>query len=171
MSFDEFLLSLQPAHAPAAPRLWPPAPGYWIAAAIAIAVIAGAYWWRTQRRSDPLFQRAKSELDAIAAQHEVHGNDAELAIALSRWLRKVTLLAFPQQPVAGASGDRWLEFLDRSVTGSAFTQGVGRVFARDVYGREISVAAAPLMQLCDEWLTGVRAALEQADRQAPLPKQ
>jgi hypothetical protein len=68
--------------------------------------------------------------------------------------------------VAGVSGDRWLKFLDQSVADPAFSQGVGRVFARDVYRHEVSVEAAPLLQLCREWLAGVHEALEKVDRQA-----
>lgn len=173
MSFEQLLATLQPAHTPPPPAWWPPAIGYWIIAALVCGLAATLALRSRRRRRQRWFELAGAELQSIARQHRASGDATELASGLSRWLRKVAVLAFPDPPLAGLTGERWLEFLDASMQDRRFSAGPGRVFAHDAYRRTVEVDAKALLNLCNDWLGAVQSQLKQADkdsRRAVAPK-
>ena len=127
-------LVLRDVHVPAAPSLWPPAPGWWLVAAAVLVVIA-LIWllnWRrlrTLKARQRLFDDACNNLPAavqIAAMSEL----------LRRAARQVDKQADKLQ------GDGWLRFLDGK-KGSDFSKGAGRLlleggFRRDVAANELA---------------------------------
>ena len=98
---------------------------------------------------------ARSELARIATAFDESGDTRQLSLQLSRWLKQVAVLAYPQQKPHGLSGDDWLEFLDRALGGNRFSRGEGRVFADTVYRRRVDADAADLLDLCQAWLQAV----------------
>lgn len=144
------LASLQPAHAPATPGWWPPAAGYWLALAAALAVVWLAWQRRISRRGASIASLAAAELQCIAERYRDDRDDRAVAIALSRWLRKVALLAHP--PSAAITGVEWLAFLDRINADDAFSNGAGKIFASQVYSASPQADGDELLRLCRRWL-------------------
>lgn len=98
----ELLARLRDVHPPGAPPWWPPAPGWWLALALAVAlaVIALRYgppWWRRLR----LRRRLMAALEAAATAAEV-----------SQLLRLAALERFPERDSAGLHGEDWIAFLE-----------------------------------------------------------
>ena len=103
-------LPLRDIHLPPDPSFWPPAPGWWLLAALLLG--AGLLLarrlprWRARRR---LRRAIEAELDRIAADRE--SDPATRAAALSGLLRRAARLIDPA--AVALSGEDWLAFLDR----------------------------------------------------------
>ncbi len=129
-------LVLRDVHVPAAPSMWPPAPGWWLVAAAVLTAIT-ILWLlklRRQRKSKArqrLFDEACRDLPAssqIAAMSEL----------LRRAARQVDKHADRLQ------GEAWLQFLDGK-HGKDFSKGAGRLlleggFRRDVADADLAAA-------------------------------
>lgn len=146
-------LHLRDIHAAADPSWWPPAPGWWLLAALllaGLAVLARLAWrryraWRRQRR-------ILGELDRARADFQRHGDPVRLAAELSVLLRRAALAGWPRERVAGVHGRPWLEFLDRTGGGGKFRDGPGRVLASAPYAPRAEIQAEELCALVADWL-------------------
>lgn len=126
-------LVLRDVHVPPAPSLWPPAPGWWIVAAVVLAL---ALVWllrgggRARRRA-----RAMAWFDAQLAQAD--SPVARLALA-SELLRRAA------RGVRGDAdrldGEAWLAFLDAG--DGAFLEGEGRLLLDGPFRPEVEPARA-----------------------------
>lgn len=124
----ELLARLRDVHPPAEPSWWPPAPGWWIVALVAVALLVLAVrtlpggWRRWKSR-----RRLMKALEASTSPAEV-----------SQLLRIAALERFPQAQVAGVHGERWLAFLEARAPGrfaglrEALTQAPYRADSGDV---------------------------------------
>ncbi|MGH8688133.1 MAG: DUF4381 family protein [Burkholderiales bacterium] len=103
MNREATLLShLRDLHLPAEPAAWPPAPGWWIAALLILALAALALW-----RGRPLWRRLRSRRRLLAALKAGAG-----AAEISQVLRLAAIERFPEAGAAGLHGERWLAFLE-----------------------------------------------------------
>lgn len=98
----ELLARLRDLHPSAAPSWWPPAPGWWLALVLAVALAVIAIrtlpgWWRRLR----LRRRLMAALAAAASAAEV-----------SQLLRLAALERFPEREPAGLTGADWVAFLE-----------------------------------------------------------
>jgi hypothetical protein len=98
----EFAARLKDAHPPEPPPGWPPAPGWWIAAALALVLAALAL-----RHLAPRWRRYRLRRRLLAAL-EASATAAEI----SQLLRAAALARFPQEAAAGLHGARWVAFLE-----------------------------------------------------------
>ncbi|OPH82970.1 hypothetical protein B2M20_10685 [Nitrobacter vulgaris] len=118
---------------PPAISLWPQTWPLRIALAVATAgLLFGlwrlTYWWYRNR-----YRRAAlTELAAIQRTWNPE-NPAGTSIALASLIRRTALAAFPRGQVASLAGQAWLAFLDRTANTRDFSEGVGRVLAREAY--------------------------------------
>ena len=127
-------LVLRDVHVPAAPSIWPPAPGWWLVGAALLAVVAVICLLRVrqQRKLEArqrLFDEACRDLPASAQV-------AAMSELLRRAARQVDKHADRLQ------GEDWLRFLDGRA-GSDFSKGAGRLlleggFRRDVAGADLA---------------------------------
>lgn len=106
-----WLEQLRDIHAAPEPPFWPPAPGWWILAGIALVVLIlmthrGVGRWRIHRRRRALVAR----LEGLAARHDPDTEPAAWLAAVNRLLKWVAVRAFPDQS-AGLTGDDWSRFL------------------------------------------------------------
>jgi hypothetical protein len=98
------LSDLQDVVLPAAPPLWPPAPGFWVLLLLA-AVLAFSLWrWRRLVRQGNAYRRAGLAL--LADARSVH----EVSVTLKR----VALAAWPRDAVASLHDAEWSGFLNDS---------------------------------------------------------
>jgi len=138
-------------HLPAPVSWWPPAPGWWALAALALIVAALAYWIQVYRRHNRWRGRALKELARLReAAPEL------LLRELSVLLRRVAISRFPRRDVAAISGEAWLSFLDGTLdSGTAFRSGAGRVLLSGPYAGKVDYDAPALVALCERWIKGL----------------
>jgi hypothetical protein len=145
-------LDLRDVHAPPLPDFWPPAPGWWIAAALLtgllIVVSVQLYrYYRLQR----LRRQVLTDLDALSA-----GYTAETAVGfvteVSMLLRRVALRRFPRRQVAALFGADWCRFLDETGGDGGFSQGAGQVLACGPYAAHVDVDPEGLSVLARRWI-------------------
>ena len=113
LSLSELLDLLHEIVLPEAVSWVPQTPGWWIAAAWFVAVVAvGIAQWIMHRRRNRYRRDAQQELLRIAARAETEpaATAAEIAILLKR----TALCAYPRERVASLSGREWAAFLSAS---------------------------------------------------------
>lgn len=134
------MLALRDIHAPAAPSLWPPAPGWWLLAAgvLAVAVALGLVRWRRRRRR----RRLERMFDARVA---AAGTAPERIAAISELLRRAALRRASAS--ATLQGDDWLAFLDRGASTPAFGGETGRLLLDGGYRRDVDGARLEALRL------------------------
>lgn len=144
------LLKLRDNHPPGEAPWWPPAPGWWLVAAIGLVLVGLAVHWLWRRWRKARFRRrVMQEFDQLAAQAEAE----TLVAGLSVLLKRVALARFSRDQVASLSGADWLIFLDRSGGNGEFSDGAGAVLADGPYAPSLqSVDRDRLLQLGKTWV-------------------
>ncbi|MGE5152963.1 MAG: DUF4381 domain-containing protein [Bdellovibrio bacteriovorus] len=121
------LAGLRDWHLPEPVSWWPPAPGWWLVAGLSLILMAvAARWWRARRRRTAPLRAALSELAALRSGREGERDGRRFAAQISGLLRRLALVLYPREQVAGLTGPAWLAFLDRTGGGGAFTRGPGQ---------------------------------------------
>jgi integrase len=113
-------LPLRDIHLPAAPGLWPPAPGWWLLAAILLAIAIFALWYRARRR-----RRREALLRVFDETVSAARGAPEQIAAMSELLRRASRRRDPKAD--RLHGDEWLRFLDAGMRGQLFSAGPGRL--------------------------------------------
>lgn len=158
---EELLQQLKDISPPQSPGWLPLAPGWWFL--LAILCLCITIWLiLRQRRRQIYFRLANAQLDQLAIAYDSNRDKLNLVLELSRWLRQVALLAYPDRQIAGLTGADWLRFLEESMTCRGFTEGPGYIFAGAVYATEVDVEAEKLLDLCLSWLTTIKPQLVRA---------
>ncbi len=126
-------LQLRDIHLPAEPGFWPPAPGWWILAALLLALLAwtGRVLLRRYR-----LQRQRQRILAMLGELEqepANNITPERIAQISSLLRRLALMRYPHQRVAALTGSEWLRFLDESGGDGRFCHGPGQVLANGPY--------------------------------------
>ncbi|MDX1515354.1 MAG: DUF4381 domain-containing protein [Woeseiaceae bacterium] len=124
---DPSQLPLRDLHLPEPTGWWPPAPGWWLLAALALAALAWLlHRWRERRRHSAARRFALQQLAAAVDAYGRHGSAVQLGAELSEILRRTMLAYAPRDEVAGLTGEAWLAWLDRDLDKPHFTAGDGR---------------------------------------------
>lgn len=145
------LSALRDIHLPPPPPLWPPAPGWWLLALVAIAalVFAAGVALSTWRRGRG--RRAAVRAMARLRSRYQSGEAADVLTAeLATILRRAAMSRHPRTQVAGLTGRDWLEFLDDDR--HQFTAGVGACLTTAPYARGHTVDLDALFTLCETWV-------------------
>lgn len=156
------LSQLRDIHLPAPISWWPPALGWWILAALIVAVLIGLFVWSRRRQRDGWRRSALAELARLRQQYAVHPTTAHHIISeLSVLLRRVAISCFPRAEVAMLSGEKWLAFLDRNMSkGATFQSESGRLLAVAPYLPHAAItpdALHTLFALCESWISTLPA--------------
>ena len=159
MTAEELLLELRDIQVPPAPEWWLIAPAYLLALFIVLVMIVFLAMLFRYKNRNQLVHQAHHELQQIKASHRLNADSRVLALDLSKWLKQVSILAFPEQLPASLSGQRWLNFLDQSCDTVSFSNGPGKLFAESVYYREPQFDAIDVLVLCEEWLQAIKPRL------------
>jgi len=146
------LAQLRDIHLPPWPTVWPPAPGWWVLAVLAVCL--GALLIRVAVR---YYRRRQRQRRIIAALYQARDNYAaydtpRFAAEVSMLLRRVALHRFPRQQVASLIGTDWLEFLDQTGGEGRFRQGPGQALAEGVYAPQVDLEPDALTALAQDWV-------------------
>lgn len=142
MSAD-WLQELAPGHAPAAASWWPPAPGWWVLALLALVTIGALWRWLRQPERGPR-RAALRQLQVIRASD---ADGAAVARATQNLIRRYALAVFGRERVARLTGERWLQFVI-DAGGDALAGAPGRSLLAAAFGnhaqddRELWIAGA-----------------------------
>lgn len=147
-------LQLRDIHMPAAPDPWPPAPGWWVLAALVLGLLAWGAWTllkyaRVRRQQNRILAMLRA-LEQSGGAVATPGFLAEI----SRLTRRLALMRYPRREIASLSGEEWLAFLDRSGGDGLFTDGPGRILSDGPYRRELKgqVEVDALVALVRRWV-------------------
>jgi hypothetical protein len=157
-SVDPSQLPLRDIHLPDPVGWWPPAPGWWILALLALAGVAYAalLYYRGRRH-----RAALRAIGRIAAALEAGEEPLRCVQALSTVLRRfaMTLASVTSgAAVAGLTGRRWLEYLDARWARTDFC-GAGAALAHAPYAPPRCVSredVQTLTRLCSDWVRAQR---------------
>lgn len=129
---------LRDIHLPAEPSWWPPAPGWWLLAALLCLALAWAWRLLARKRSAHRLRRAlREELETLRREH---AEGAAQVAAISLLLRRAAKRYAPE--ALTLRDDDWLRFLDAGDAERPFTQGPGRLLLDGPYRPRIDVAEA-----------------------------
>ena len=113
MNPQDPLAALHPLREPLAVGWWPPAPGWWLLAALLLAALLVLAWYALRRyRANAYRRRALARLRQLAALYEQQPDPLPFLAETNALLKSVALLAYPRREVAASSGADWLAFLN-----------------------------------------------------------
>ncbi|MEX0976961.1 MAG: DUF4381 domain-containing protein [Woeseia sp.] len=123
-------IPLRDLHLPEAIDWWPPAPGWWLLAALLMLALGYRLFraWQAWQRNAAR-RAALAELPRVQQAWQAERNVTSLGTRLSELLRRAMIAYVPRHEVAGLTGGRWLEWLDRGLDDRPFSAGPGRVIA------------------------------------------
>jgi len=93
---------------------WPPAPGWWILAAILFALFAGMAMALLRQWRLGLDWRTEAHARLVSLQRRLGTEDIRLLTGeLSELMRRIAMARFGRHACAGLSGRRWLDWLGK----------------------------------------------------------
>ena len=159
--------ALKDIYLPVEPHWWPPAPGWWITAALILAML----WWcgrhfRAYRAATRPIRAAQRMIDSlIAKEATATSNDATLANQCNEVLKRLLVVALGMRTLTNQSGETWLRTLDQLSMTTSFTQGAGSALGEDRFRPQFSANRRALLNCVKQLLNKVhyrksKAALE-----------
>lgn len=116
MNPQDPLAALHPLREPLPIGWWPPAPGWWLLAGLAIAALLLLAWYALRRyRASAYRRRALARLAELAAEYRQQADAQRLLADTNALLKSTALVAYPRREVAASSGPEWLAFLNSSL--------------------------------------------------------
>jgi len=165
MTAEELLLELKDIAPPPEPGWWLIPPVYLVGLCVIVGLAVLAWLMLRYRKANRLVNWANQELQRIRVLYSDNRDAHQLGMDLSKWLKQVSILAFPQHQVESFTGEPWLKFLDQSIAGNDFSSGHGKVFGGSIYRRQVNPDARQLVALCEQWLGIVKPRLLQRSRE------
>lgn len=157
MEAEDPLSELADIHLPDAVGVWPPAPGWWVLAALALLALVFLY----RRQLARVFLRrrlgsALRELDAAYAEFtqaaERNAAGLRLLQTFNAILKRVALVHFSDPELPRLNGRAWLRFLDEKTGTADFTVGAGQPLGDGIYRPVFDADAEALHALCRRWI-------------------
>ncbi len=145
-------LPLRDIHLPPEISWWPPAIGWWLLMLTIPLAIWFCYWLYKLITKKTAIKSAKKQLLQLKQNQQL--DNAKKLAQLSMLIRRVAISTANRNECAGLIGQQWLEFLDGSIQGKPFSQGVGKLLGEAVYSNSQpnEQELSQLLSLCETWL-------------------
>ena len=160
MSDPGSLQNLNDVLLPAPVGWWPPAPGWFVVAALLLVALGWLAARRWRRWSRNRYRR-----EALRSLAQLRAGGAAAARGVPELLKRAALSAWPRDAVAALSGDDWHRFLDGTARMSCFCGSAGRTLDSLAYGAAEPLPAdeaEDLYREAERWLRRHRAPQEAA---------
>lgn len=147
---NNLLQQLKDIHNPSAISWWPLAPGWYLLALLLLLVLAtiGYYSFRRYQNIKRL-QLIKQTINDLKLR--IKSRDPKVISDCSKLIRRVALMKYPREKVAGITGEAWLRFLDETGDTQQFSQGPGRLLITAAYQQQWDQQATDLVILIERW--------------------
>jgi len=146
-------LPLRDIHAAAVPGLWPPAPGWWLLAALALAALVLAIRWAWRRHRRLKFARAlRAEWQGLTARHAASQDAHRLTAEAATLLRRLIVHVGGRRDAAALVGSAWAEYLAAVDATDPEMKAVAVALAEAPYRPDAEVDAQALDGLVDRWI-------------------
>ncbi|MCC6202208.1 MAG: DUF4381 domain-containing protein [Gammaproteobacteria bacterium] len=145
---------LRDLHAPDPVSWWPPAPGWWLVAAVVLTLLALALpylgrGWRRRR----LRRAIRAELEAL---HRARSDEDVIhyLLAANQLLRRVALSLASRDGVAALHGTAWVDRLD-ALGAVPLPAAVRQALAEDCYRGRTDVTITSVHAALRRWVAGL----------------
>ena len=149
--------ALRDIYLPVEPHWWPPAPGWWLIAALIFAMLwwCGRRFWAYRAATRPI-RAAQRMIDSlIEKEATATSNDATLANQCNEVLKRLLVVALGMRTLANQSGETWLRTLDQLSMTTSFTQGAGSALGEDRFRPQFSTNRRALLNCVKQLLNKV----------------
>jgi hypothetical protein len=148
----ELLSQLRDIHSAAEPSWWPPAPGWWVLAALALVLLTlvvryGLQKWRIRIRQ----KRLVNALDSIPGEFNPAEMPHEYLAQMNKLFRVVALRAFPGTASARLQGAEWVTFIQSLLPENPASASLAAL-ATGPYQPSPEFDADALQQLARTWI-------------------
>jgi len=110
---EDPLAQLHPLRDPLPIGWWPPAPGWWLLAALLLALLLALAWYLLRRYRARAYRRvALAQLARLQAAYRQNGDAPQFVAQTNALLKSVALVSYPRREVAASTGADWLAFLN-----------------------------------------------------------
>ncbi len=152
---SEALKALKDIHTPTGVAIWPLPIGWWLALLLLVVLMGLLRYWYKHRQ--PRYKKtALRELKHGYHIYQTHQDTAQFIQTVSQLIRRVALVAFIPEQVAGLTGKAWLSFLDKTGNTDAFTHGAGKVLSVAPYQPTPMADIDALMDATRRWLGAIK---------------
>lgn len=152
MSSAQELAQLKDIHMPEPISWWPLAPGWYGLMALGLFLLIALLYWLRHRAQEARLKREALLLLATYKKAYEKDLNAQLACAqLSELLKRVALVYFPRQQVAGLQGKEWIDFLNRTSRGIDFTDLESQLLESPFKAQDTGSISA-LMSGVERWI-------------------
>ena len=147
------MAQLRDIHQPNMIETWPPAPGWWLLATLALAALmtliarAFRHWAANRYRREAI-----EELNTLLTEWRSHQDDQIYLASLQKLLKRVALTAFPRSEVASLTGEAWLRFLDLSSNSRDFSVGEIELLIDGNYRPNLIVNVESMQAFALQWI-------------------
>ena len=147
------LAQLRDIHLPGPIESWPPAPGWWLLAILALGTAAyGLYrlykFWQTNRYR----REGVTALNELRRAYEKDPQSVDYLEQYSQLLKRVALTFYAREQVASLTGEAWVAFLDRTGSTQEFGMGPGQILIDGNYSQGVLFQADKLHIIGDRWI-------------------
>lgn len=130
---------------------WPPAPGWWLAAGVALAVAVGLVSFLRRRALANRYRKVALNTLSLLAGHDMKPVPIVLD-EISAILRRVAIQSYGRQRVAPLAGDAWLAFLDQTGNTSEFSGGAARILGLERYRPAVEADIEQVLLIVKKWI-------------------
>lgn len=147
------LSELRDIHLPEPGGFWPPAPGWWLLAALVLALVLWLGVWLYRRSlANRWLRQTRRELDQLSRSQQT---DHQRLVELNRLLKRAARQRYPERRPESLSGEAWVGFLSATMpTGSPETEAVFRALAQSTWRPHSELTFPEAEQAARRWLRG-----------------
>lgn len=146
------LAQLKDLHLPEPISWWPLAPGWYGLILLSLFVLISLLYWVRQRvRHARPKREALLLLVSYKKAYEKDPNSQLMSAQLSELLKRVALVYYPREKVAGLQGAAWIEFLNSTSRGIDFNAVADLLLEAPFKGEE-TASLYPLISRVERWI-------------------